>query len=318
MKNAARVTLNDVVLATVAGALVRFFEERGELPRKPLIASVPMAVATPGGEPREAGNRVTGMMTSLCTDIADPRERLQKIHEVSKQAKEVQRQLGEETALEWSEAAPAALYRWALGLYSQAGFSEYLPPPANVIVSNVRGPDNPLYVAGARLRNLYSVGPLVQGIGLNITGWSYGDRVYFVGLACPDQIADGQRVAIGVVIGVGVPAPVLPVEGGAQARVVVGPHAGEDVVVVGEVAGIERRGHLRQPAADPAGGEAEELADQELGQEGAEGPDEVAGRPLAPGLEERGGVPGAERGQGDEEHEGDGEREEPEQLRSAP
>ena len=188
VKNAARVTLNDVILATVAGALLRFFDERGEPPSKPLVASVPMSVATPGAAPREAGNRVTGLMTSLCTDIADPRARLQAIHEVTKQAKEVQQQLGEETALEWSEAAPAALYRWALGLYSQSGFADYLPPPANVIVSNVRGPDHPLFVAGARLRNLYSVGPLVQGIGLNITGWSYCGELSL------SLIADGQTV----------------------------------------------------------------------------------------------------------------------------
>jgi WS/DGAT/MGAT family acyltransferase len=173
VKNAARVTLNDVVLATVAGALERFFDARGETPRKPLVASVPMAVATPGSAPREAGNRVTGLMTSLCNDIPNLGERLQKIHEVTRQAKEVQHQLGEETALDWSEAAPAGLYRWALGLYSQSGFADHMPPPANIIVSNVRGPDQPLYVAGARLRKLYSVGPVVQGIGLNITGWSY-------------------------------------------------------------------------------------------------------------------------------------------------
>ncbi len=190
VKNAARVTLNDVVLATVAGALERFFEERGEVLTKPLVASVPMAVATPGDALREAGNRVTGLMTSLCTDVTDLGRRLQKIHEVTKQAKEVQRQLGEETALDWSEAAPAGLYRWALGVYSHSGFADYLPPPANVIVSNVRGPDHPLYVAGARLRKLYSVGPLVQGIGLNITGWSYCGELSLSVIADAETVPD--------------------------------------------------------------------------------------------------------------------------------
>ena len=190
VKNAARVTLNDVVLATVAGALERFFDERGEVLKKPLLASVPMAVATPGSAPRESGNRVTGLTTSLGTDITDLRLRLQTIHDVTKQAKEVQQQLGEETALDWSEAAPASLYRWALGLYSQSGFADHLPPPANLIVSNVRGPDHPLYVAGARLRKLYSVGPLVQGIGLNITGWSYCGELSFALIADAKAIPD--------------------------------------------------------------------------------------------------------------------------------
>ena len=190
VKNAARVTLNDVVMATVAGALDRFFEARGEVPTKPLVASIPMAVSDPGDAPREAGNRVTGLMTSLCTDVTDIGQRLQAIHDVMKQAKEVQRQLGAETALDWSEAAPAALYRWALGLYSQSGFADHLPPPANVIISNVRGPDHPLYVAGARLRKLYSVGPLVQGIGLNITGWSYCGELSLSLIADAETVPD--------------------------------------------------------------------------------------------------------------------------------
>ena len=149
-----------------------------------------MAVATPGNAPREAGNRVTGLMTSLCNDVTDLRLRMQKIHDVTEQAKEVQRQLGEATALDWSESAPASLYRWALGVYSQSGFADYMPPPANVIISNVRGPDHPLYVAGARLRKLYSVGPLVQGIGLNITGWSYCGELSFSVIADAKAIPD--------------------------------------------------------------------------------------------------------------------------------
>ena len=173
VKNAAGVTLNDVVLATVSGALDRFFEARGETLSKPLIATVPMAVTAPDDAPRSAGNRVANLFACLCNDITDPLERLQRIHAMTAQSKEIQQQLGLETMLDWSEAAPAAAYRWILGAYSQSGLSDYVPPPANLIVSNVRGPDHPLYVAGARLRTIYSVGPTLEGIGLNITGWSY-------------------------------------------------------------------------------------------------------------------------------------------------
>jgi WS/DGAT/MGAT family acyltransferase len=190
VKNAAGVTLNDVVLATVAGALDRFFEARGEHLSRPLIASVPMAVATPGNAPREAGNRVANLFTSLCNDVHDPLERLHKIHAVTTQSKEVQRQLGIETMLDWSEAAPAGLYRWILGFYSQSGLSDIIPPPANLIISNVRGPDNPLFIAGARLRRIYSVGPAVEGIGLNITGWSYCGDLAIALIADADAIPD--------------------------------------------------------------------------------------------------------------------------------
>jgi diacylglycerol O-acyltransferase len=202
VKNAAHVTLNDVVLATVAGALDRFFESRGETLSKPLIASVPMAVASLEDAPREAGNRVANLFTSLCNDVRDPLERLHKIHAVTTQSKEVQRQLGIETMLDWSEAAPAVAYRWALRAFSQSGLSDVLPPAANLIVSNVRGPDHPLFVAGARLRTIYSVGPAVEGIGLNITGWSYCGEIAFAliadAAAIPDPhcITDAMRPAL--------------------------------------------------------------------------------------------------------------------------
>lgn len=194
VKNAARVTLNDVVLATVAGALDRFFESRGETLSRPLIASVPMSVATPGSAPRDAGNRVANLFTSLCNDVSDPLERLRRIHAVTKQSKDVQQQLGIETMLDWSEAAPAGLYRWILGAFSQSGLSDVMPPPANLIVSNVRGPDHPLFVAGARLRTIYSVGPAIEGIGLNITGWSYCGDLAVALIADADAIPDPHLI----------------------------------------------------------------------------------------------------------------------------
>ncbi len=202
VKNAAHVTLNDVVLATVAGALDRFFESRGETLSKPLIASVPMAVASLVDAPREAGNRVANLFTSLCNDVRNPLERLHKIHAVTTQSKEVQGQLGIETMLDWSEAAPAVAYRWALAAFAQSGLSDVLPPAANLIVSTVRGPDHPLFVAGARLRTIYSVGPAVEGIGLNITGWSYCGEIAFAliadAAAIPDPhcITDAMRPAL--------------------------------------------------------------------------------------------------------------------------
>ncbi|MGB5695319.1 MAG: wax ester/triacylglycerol synthase family O-acyltransferase [Polyangiales bacterium] len=194
VKNAANVTMNDVVLATIAGALNRFFDERGEHLSRPLIASVPMAVETPGTVPRTTGNRVANLFTSLCNDVTNPLIRLQMIHAVTSQSKQVQTQLGLDTLLDWSEAAPAVLYRWILRAYSVSKLSDYLPPPANLIVSTVRGPDHPLYVAGARLRSIYSVGPAIEGIGLNITGWSYCGELAFALIADADAVPDPHPI----------------------------------------------------------------------------------------------------------------------------
>jgi WS/DGAT/MGAT family acyltransferase len=194
VKNAAGVTLNDVVLAIVAGGLNRFFDARGEHLDRPLIVSVPMAVTTPGDEDRFSGNRVANLFTSLCNDVSDPLARLRAINQVTSESKKVQQQLGLETLLDWSEAAPAGLYRWLSRAYSASGVANHLPPPANLIVSNVQGPDQALYIAGARLRTIYSVGPAVEGVGMNITAWSYCGDVAFALITDADAIPDPHLI----------------------------------------------------------------------------------------------------------------------------
>ena len=191
VKNAAGVTLNDVVLATVAGALDRFFESRGEALSKPLIASVPMAVATPGGAPREAGNRVANLFTSLCNDVRDPLERLQKIQRghraVERRAAPTR---GRDPARLVGGRPRGALPLGPRRLLAVRVWRTCCRRRPNLIVSNVRGPDHPLYVAGARLRTIYSVGPAIEGIGLNITGWSYCGDLAVALIADADAIPD--------------------------------------------------------------------------------------------------------------------------------
>jgi diacylglycerol O-acyltransferase len=190
VKNAVGVTLNDVVLGIVSGALIRFFDDRGEHLTRPLIASVPIEVAMPGGVSRVSGNRIANLFTSLCNQVSNPLLRLKTIHEVTSESEQLQQRLGLETMLDWSEAAPAGPYRWVMRTYSKSGLSDYLPPPANLIVSNVRGPDRPLYIAGARLRKMYSVGPAIEGVCLNITASSYCGEVAFALIADADAIPD--------------------------------------------------------------------------------------------------------------------------------
>ncbi len=194
VKNAAGVTLNDVVLAIVAGGLNRFFDARGEHLDRPLIVSVPIAVATPGDEDRFSGNRVANLFTSLCNDVSDPLVRLRSINQVTSESKKVQQRLGLETLLDWSEAAPAGPYRWLFRAYSASGVADHMRPPANLIISNVRGPDQSLYIAGARLRTIYSVGPAIEGVGMNITAWSYCGDVAFALITDADAIPDPHLI----------------------------------------------------------------------------------------------------------------------------
>ncbi|MEO6205794.1 MAG: wax ester/triacylglycerol synthase family O-acyltransferase [Mycobacteriales bacterium] len=190
VRAAAGVTFNDVVLAVVAGALRRWLAERGEEPSSSLTAGVPVATDGSGATARLAGNRVSNMFTSLCTDVADPLERLRSISVVTAQAKVVQETLGLGMLEDWVQYTPPAVFSAFMRGYSRWNAADRHRAPFNVVVSNVAGPREPVHVGRARLTDLYSVGPILEGIGLNITVWSYLDRLNFAALACPDTLPD--------------------------------------------------------------------------------------------------------------------------------
>lgn len=188
VKNAFGTTLNDVVLAVVAGALRRYLTERGELPDRPLVAGVPVSTAA---EPdRLGGNRVSNMFTSLRTDVADPVDRLRAIHEVTKTAKEFHNVLGAEMLRDWSEIAPPRPFAWFMRTYSRRALASRHRPPINLVVSNVPGPRTALSIADAGIVALYSMGPILEGIGLNVTVWSYVDSLNFGLVSCPELVPD--------------------------------------------------------------------------------------------------------------------------------
>jgi WS/DGAT/MGAT family acyltransferase len=192
VKNTFSTTLNDVVLAVTAGALRRYLTERGELPDRPLVAGVPVSTAA---EPdRLGGNKVSNMFTSLPVQIPDPVERLRAIHEVTRSAKDAHNVLGAEMLRDWSEVTPPRPFAWFMRLYSRRGLAARHRPPINLVVSNVPGPRQPLEIAGARIVAIYSMGPILEGIGLNVTVWSYLDALNFGVVACPEHAPDLWRL----------------------------------------------------------------------------------------------------------------------------
>jgi diacylglycerol O-acyltransferase / wax synthase len=178
IKSAFDVKLNDVVLAICSGALRRYLLSRDELPAQPLIAQIPVSMRT-DGERSEVGTKVAAMFASLATDVADPMLRLLSIHESTKGAKEMQRALAAEKIMGITEAAPPALISLAARMYTAAHLDLLTPPVMNLIISNVPGPPFPLYVAGAEIESLYPMGPLLYGTGVNVTVFSYRDRIDF-------------------------------------------------------------------------------------------------------------------------------------------
>jgi WS/DGAT/MGAT family acyltransferase len=193
VKDAFGATVNDVVLAVLSGAFRRYLDERDELPDKPLVAVIPTSVRS--SDEKQLGNRVSAMFTQLSTDLGDPLERLKAVQSTMSGAKQVHEDIGGNTLEEWAElAAPAMLARGAR-LYSQLRLADRHPPIHNLVVSNVPGPQFPLFMAGARIVDLYPMGPVFDGAGLNVTALSYQDRVDIGFMACREAVPDLWRLA---------------------------------------------------------------------------------------------------------------------------
>jgi diacylglycerol O-acyltransferase / wax synthase len=197
VKNKLGGTVNDVVLAICAGALRSYLQDRGEHVTDPLVAMVPISVRTEDQQ-GAMGNRVSSMLTSLATDIADPVERLHAISAGTTNAKEQDKAIGAETLMDWAEFAAPGLAARAARLYSSMKLADRHRPIFNVTISNVPGPDFPLYSAGARMVAYYPMGPIADGGALNITVMSYMGTMCFGLVACRETVPEVWSIAHGL------------------------------------------------------------------------------------------------------------------------
>jgi WS/DGAT/MGAT family acyltransferase len=181
------VTVNDVVLAVVSGALRAYLAHRGTLPDRPLVAAVPVALH--GDHDTDRPNAVSLMFTSLATDVDDPEERLRAIHDATRAAKQLHQAIGPEFLPGLSGLAPPFALATIARLYGTRLVGR-LPVACHALISNVAGPPVPMYFAGARVIALYPLGPLFPGIGLNVTVVSCEDSIGFGAVVCPDAVPD--------------------------------------------------------------------------------------------------------------------------------
>lgn len=187
------VTLNDALMAVCAGAVRSYLIERGESVERPLVVGVPTNVRREGG-PSEGGNHVGHLIAPLRTDIADPVARMHAIHVEMAEAKARDAALGARLMERWAEFTPPGLARLVARSWSRWRIGGRVPPPINLVISNVPGPPGPIGIQGARLEALYSVGPILEGIGLNLTGWSYAGRLAVAALGCPESLPDPWKL----------------------------------------------------------------------------------------------------------------------------
>jgi len=176
------VTINDIFLAATGGALRKYLAVKGELPATSLNAMMPLSTRRDEHAGRDAGNQVGVAAVPLGTDIDDPLARLHAVHRAANRGKSVAAALGKDLPARLVDVLPAVVVEQVT--------RSALVPLVNVTVSNVRGPDHPLYMAGAKLQMFMPLSIIIDGIGLNLTGLSYNGTLWVCFVSCRKMLPD--------------------------------------------------------------------------------------------------------------------------------
>jgi diacylglycerol O-acyltransferase / wax synthase len=187
VKNHFGVKLNDVVMALVSGVLRKFLQDRGELPGNSLVAMVPVSVHDKSDRPGR--NQVSGMFARLETNIEDPAERLKAISDANSVSKQHSSAIGATLLQDWTQFAAPAVFGVAMRVYANSNLSG-ARPVHNLVLSNVPGPQMPLYMLGCRVEAMYPLGPIFHGSGLNITVMSLDGNLDVGIISCPELLPD--------------------------------------------------------------------------------------------------------------------------------
>ena len=187
-------TINDAVLTVIGGALRRYLQAHDELPDMSLSAMAPINVRN-AEESAAEGNRVAAMTASLGTDIDNPVERLAAVRDGTRQSKALTDAIGARLMTDYSRFIPAQLASLAARLYTSYGMAERALPAFNCVVTNVPGPQKPLYLAGAKLLRTHGLGPLFDGMGLIFPVLSYDGGITLSFTSCREMLPDPDRLA---------------------------------------------------------------------------------------------------------------------------
>ena len=190
LAKAGNATINDIVLALSSAAIRKYLAELDALPKESLIAMLPVAVRA-NDDHHGGGNSVGAILATLATDVEDPAARLAAITASTRKAKQQLEGMSKNQILSYSALliAPAMVQMLPV-------IAGRVKPGFNVVISNVPGPEQPLYFRGARLESTYPLSIPVHGQALNITCNSYAGQLCFGFTGCRDTLPRLQRMAV--------------------------------------------------------------------------------------------------------------------------
>lgn len=183
------VTLNDVAVAVVSGAMRKYLIDRGQEPQSSFVSAVPVSVRE-DFEGDILGNEIGSMLIRMGADVEDPIERLKVVHQSAEESKQRFAEMGKRLFLDISSSISPTVI--GVGIRLMTLFINQSPYPANTIVSNVPGPREPRFMAGATLYSLHALGPLQNGLGVFHGLFSAAGRVPITFVACAEIVPDPE------------------------------------------------------------------------------------------------------------------------------
>lgn len=187
-------TVNDVILAVCGGALRCYLEHHQELPVESLSAFAPISTRTED-QAGTAGNQVAGMFVELHTDEADPIRRLEKVYQTTVSSKELTKAVGARSMTDVTQTMPGVLAGISERLVARTGLMSRMRPVANCVITNVPGPQIPLYSTGAKMVANFGLGLPMAGLGLFHCVLSYNGAISVAITGCRDQMPDPEFYA---------------------------------------------------------------------------------------------------------------------------
>jgi len=184
-----RITINDIVMAVCAGALRRYLDRHESLTDQPLVAAVPVSIRT-GDEEDMWTNRVSSVFSQLPTHIEDSAERVRFSHEAMQSAKGSFDLVPAESMVDFAQFTPPALFAESARLMSRMRMADQMRQVSNLVISNVPGPRESLYMGSSKLLHYYPVSTIAEGQGLNITVQSYEDKLDLGLVGCRELLPD--------------------------------------------------------------------------------------------------------------------------------